>query len=72
MPPRIEDVKRRHARDLMALSGVLAVGIGRTSDGKDAIMVSVRRDDPGAASRVPSTLEGHPVVVQLTGEIRGL
>jgi hypothetical protein len=71
VPPGIEEVKRRHARELMALSGILAVGIGRTPDGEAAIIVSVRRDVPEAASRVPSTLEGHPVVVQLSSEIRG-
>lgn len=72
MPTKIQDVKRRHARDLMALSGVLAVGIGRTPEGRDAIIVSVRRGDRETASRVPSQLEGHPVVIELTGEIRGL
>lgn len=72
MPRTIEEVKRRRAPELMALTGVLAVGIGRTPEGRDAIIVSVRRGDQETASRVPSQLEGHPVVVQLTGEIRGL
>lgn len=72
MPSPIREAKQRHAGDLLALPGVLAVGIGRTPDGRDAIIVSVRRGDPEASSRVPSQLEGHPVVIQSTDEIRGL
>jgi hypothetical protein len=65
--PGVEQVRQRHERSLMATEGVTGVGIGRTPTGDDAILVYLRH----AATRkaLPSTLEGYPVIVEVTGDI---
>jgi hypothetical protein len=68
----IREAKERHAAELMSLAGVIAVGIGKGLDGNAAIVVSVKRGDTKTASRVPSRIEGHPVLVRFTDELRAL
>jgi hypothetical protein len=70
MPATIQDVKARHASQLMAQPGVVAVGIGRDPDGNEAIIVSLDRDRPEVRESVPHTLEGYAVRVQVIGPVR--
>jgi hypothetical protein len=58
-------VLRRHERRLLAIEGVVGVGI---SGGK--IMVYVEGGEVGA--RVPASIEGVPTEVRVTGKIRKL
>ena len=70
MTPSIEDAKAKHAAQLLALPGVVSVGIGRDAEGRPAIVIglaaSASADDPG----LPRSLEGHPVVTQVVGALR--
>ena len=70
MPATIKEVKARHESRLMAQPGVVAVGIGRDPDGKEAIVVSLDRDRPESRASLPEALEGYPVRVQVTGPMR--
>lgn len=63
----VEEARRRHERSLMAIDGVTGVAVGRTPTGDDAIVVYLRHRAAGQA--VPATLDGHPVIVRVTGEI---
>jgi len=73
------EVKRRHEKELMRKPNVVAVGIGfRTRGGvrtdEAGIIVSVRRKVPlsqlKSGDAIPSSIEGVPVDVVETGEIR--
>lgn len=78
---RATDVKRRHEAELMRKANVIAVGIGfKTKGGKKsqqaAIIVSVKKKVPiaqlAAKDVIPSSIDGVPVDVIETGEIKAL
>lgn len=62
-------VKRRHEMELMEIEGVEGVGIG-VRTGEEVILAYVR--DAEVADRLPREVEGVPVAVQVTGEVRAL
>jgi hypothetical protein len=64
---QVELVKQRHEQMLLAIDGVLGVGIGRTPIGDEAIILYLRH--ASVARRVPSRIEGYPVETTVTGEI---
>ena len=65
----IETALARHADSLMALPGVVGVAQGE-SDGKPAITLLVLRRPSDLEARLPRVLDGFPVVVVESGEIR--
>jgi hypothetical protein len=70
MPPTIQEVKARHEARLMAQPGVVAVGIGRDADGRQAIIVSLDRERPEVRANTPQELEGYAVRVHVIGPVR--
>lgn len=68
----IEAVLEAHTDELMSLPGVVGVAIGVLSDGTRCIKVMVIEKTPDLEKKIPSALEGYPVVVEGTGEIRAL
>jgi hypothetical protein len=68
----INEVLNRHADRLMALPGVVGTGVGECQQRTPCVKVFVVKKTPELLSRVPATLEGFPVVVEETGEIRAL
>lgn len=64
----IEQAFDRHHDRLMAVSGVTGLGIGER-DGKPAIVIMVKEITPEIEAALPKVIEGHPVVVEPTGEI---
>lgn len=74
---RVKALKATHEKRLLAKANVVGVGIGlRQQGGKDqvCIVVSVRQKVPAEqlspADRIPAQIDGVPVDVQVTGEIR--
>jgi hypothetical protein len=67
----IEAVLERHARRIVSLPGVVGVGAGE-ADGRTCIMVYVVEKTATAIGRIPTDLEGWPVVVRKSGGIRAL
>ncbi len=65
----IEDVKRKNEGWLMALAGVVGVGIGSKS-GMRVIQVYVKEPTKEIRAKVPDLLEGHPVEVVRVGDVR--
>lgn len=61
----------RHADALMRMRGVISVGIGKTDDGRAAVVVGIIGDESTARS-LPKELDGVPVVVKRTGRIDAL
>ena len=66
----IDVVRQRHERDIIAIDGVVGLATGRSRAGGDAIVVYVR--DASVEARVPSELEGYPVVTVVTGAVDAL
>ena len=64
-------VLSRHNDALLSIPGVVGTGIGDCG-GKPCIKVFVQRKTPALVQRIPAALEGFPVAVEETGEIRAL
>jgi hypothetical protein len=68
----INQVKEAHVDELMAIPGVVGVYVGALDDGKPCIGVMVSERTEELAKRCPKELEGYPVRVEVSGEIRPL
>jgi hypothetical protein len=66
----IEQVLAEHAPKLMAMPGVSAVGQGELDDRTPCIRVWILTHDAELERKIPKRIEGHPVVVEVSGEIR--
>ena len=72
MPEKaIEVVLKEHTDSLMALPGVVATAQGECN-GKPCIKVHVVRKTSELLAKIPAAIEGYPVTVEETGEIRAL
>lgn len=73
-PPRdINAVLADHDRELLALPGVVGVYVGLQKDNRTpCLKVMLKEKNPDLVRRIPRRLEGHPVVTEVTGEIRPL
>lgn len=67
----VREVLERHAPRLLALPGVVGVAEGE-SDGRACIVVYIAERTATVPARIPSDLEGLPVVVRAGGEFRAL
>jgi hypothetical protein len=63
----IEGVLRQHEHELLARPGVTGVAVGKSPTGEPAIVVYLL--DKSYGSGLPHSIDGHPVVVQVTGPI---
>lgn len=70
--PPIAEVIARHDQALLALPGVVGLYEGARPDGSPVIRVMLARRDPALERRLPRDLEGWPVEIEVTGEIRAL
>ena len=68
----INDVMQSHTEELMSIPGVVGVYIGALGDGTPCIKVMVVEKSPELESKIPSVLEGYPLVIVESGEIRPL
>jgi len=66
----IQEAKARHAQRLLALPGVVSVGVGRDAEGREAIVVGLDRARPETQSRLPTQLEGYRVRVEVIGPVK--
>ena len=72
-PPRpLAAVIRQHAAALMEIDGVTAVGESALPDGQPCVRIYVRERNAALERRLPKTLEGYPVIVGVSGEIRAM
>jgi hypothetical protein len=63
----VEQVLRQHEGRLMATPGVTGVAIGTSPTGDPAIVIFLQ--DKRFRTGLPSLIDGHPVVTQVTGTI---
>lgn len=72
MPAKaIEKVLKEHTKELMSIPGVVGTGQSLCDD-KPCIKVYVIQETPELEQKIPRILEGYPVVIKETGEIRAL
>ena len=72
MAPRtIEEVLKEHTDEWMSIPGVVGTAIGKV-EGKPCIKILVVQETEELTGKIPSEVEGFPVVIQETGEIRAL
>lgn len=64
----IEEVKDAHTDELMAIRGVVGVGIGE-SGGQKVIKVLLESDSEQLVARIPKSLGGYLVVAEVIGPI---
>ncbi len=69
--PAISEVLEASQDSIMALSGVVGVGIGER-DGEPCIRVLVVKKTSNLLEKIPSEIEGYAVEVDETGEIHAL
>jgi hypothetical protein len=70
MPPTIQDVKARHASRLLAMPGVMSVGIGRGGEGHEVIVIGLDHARIETQSKLPVQLEGYGVRVEIIGTVK--
>jgi hypothetical protein len=69
----INDVLRAHDKELLAIPGVVGVYVGLLEDGKTSCLkVMLAQKSAEAERAIPKTIEGYPVVIEVSGEIRPL
>lgn len=64
----IDEVLAAHTDSLMALPGVVGTAVG-LCEGQRCIKVLVADSSAETTRRVPTRLEGYPVVVEVTGTV---
>lgn len=67
----IEQALKEHTNELMSIPGVVGTAIG-LCDERPCIKVYVTEKTPELERKIPSILEGYPVMVEESGEFRKL
>jgi hypothetical protein len=67
----MEETLSQHAASLLAIPGVVGVAQGQC-DKRPCLKVYVIKKTPELEQKIPATLEGYPVVIEESGEIRAL
>ena len=69
----INDVLRAHDKDLLAITGVVGVYVAVLDDGKTpCLKVMLAQKSADTERAIPKSLEGYPVEIEITGEIKPL
>ena len=66
----IQEVKSKHEQELLAIPGVVSVGIGLGADGGRAIIVGLEQDDEQVKKQLPAELGGFAVISQKVGAMK--
>jgi len=70
VPPTIQNVKAKHEDFLLAMPGVVSVGIGKNPDGQFVIIVGLDGLRPETVNQLPTILEGYPVRMEIIGPVK--
>jgi hypothetical protein len=67
---QVTEVMDRHTDEVMRVDGVVGIAIGALPDSSFCIQVLVRERSEAIVGKLPEEIEGVPVVIEETGEIR--
>ena len=71
--PDINAVLRAHDKELLAVPGVVGVYVGLLDDRKTpCLKVMLAQKSAETERAIPKNIEGFPVVIEVTGEIKPL
>ena len=65
----VSAVMNDHAAEMMALPGVVGVAVSETDDHMPCILVMIAGESDSLRRRLPATIEGIPIRIEVTGEI---
>jgi hypothetical protein len=69
----INAVLAAHDKELLAIPGVVGVYVGVLDDGRTpCLKVMIAEKNHETERKIPQTLDGYPVITEVTGEIRAL
>ena len=69
----IKEVKEAWEKRLMAIPGVEGIGIGLAEESQEkCIKVFLNRAKQKNAKKIPPTIDGYSIIIELTGEFRPL
>jgi len=71
MTASIEEVLEQHTGDWMMIPGVVGTAVGQ-EDGKPCILILTASNTEQISQKIPSAIEGCPLVVRYVGEIRAM
>ncbi len=66
----INKVVEDHSAEYMSVPGVTGVAVSELDDHTPCIWIMVEKQTPELEQNIPRTIEGHPVVIHVTGTIR--
>ncbi len=66
----IAQVKAEHESRLMAMPGVVSVGLGQDEDGTQVIVIGVKNEEYSRTLTLPEELLSYPVRFQVMGTIK--
>lgn len=75
MPVKINkarEVKKKYESKWLTFEEVTAVGIAITSTGDVGIIISVKKNSRRIKKKIPKEIDGVPIQIQETGEIKAL
>src|SRR6266513_3357526 len=68
----INAVLAAHDKELLAIPGVVGVYVGTLEDRRTPCLRVMLARKTAESRKVPQSIEGYPVVIEVTGEIRAL
>src|SRR5438045_8864427 len=69
----INAVLADHDKQLLAIPAVVGVYVGTSNDRRTpCLKVMLARATPEAQRKIPPEIEGYPVVIEVTGDVRAL
>lgn len=67
----INVVLSAHDKELLAIPDVVGVSVGTLEDRRTpCLTVMLARENRESEGKIPRTIEGYPVVIEVTGKIR--
>jgi hypothetical protein len=68
----INAVLASHDKELLAIPGVVGVYVGALEDRRTPCLRVMLARKTAESRKVPQSIEGYPVIIEVTGEIRAL
>ena len=69
---KARQVKQKHEKEWLKIPDITAIGIGKTSSGKIGIVISFKTEAAKTGHQIPADIDGVPIEVNVSGEIRAL
>lgn len=70
MEKSISDIKTEYESQLMAMTGVISVGLGQDAAGNLGIVIGVENEKLTHTMELPRELQNYPVMFQVIGTVK--